>query len=508
MASITVGALSGYTQRRLLTLGLAVSLTIAVTGGTALFLLGWPLVVLVAGLVLSVWLVTCPRQGFYALLAVITFIDGTTSLPHANAAIIYRGIDDLVGIGLLPLSPLDMGIGLLVLGTVLQTARDGSLRLGGLFWPLLLLTGAILIGYWQGITTGGNPTVAFHEVRALLYLLPVYFLTANLVREPGHIRQLSITFAIAVSVMAFATLWEHFTVIRPGRLTTVLDLSFAHENGLFTGLMVILAGGMMVWGRQLAPRVILGLLALLALAALLVMQRRLAVLALDVGLLVLAVAMLRWNWRLFILILPVALVGGMLYLSTYWNSTGSLGQGARVVRSAIGDEAYDEDRSSDDYRQREEFNVWANIRWNPVRGLGFGHVYAFPASLPDLTAWWPLQQYIPHNTILWLWMKGGILAFVLVATAFGYAMTRGMMLVRVQSTPLLQAWSAGAAAMVPMMFLFAWYDLGLVVVRATIIFAICLGIISAIESMQSLYDRKSDNKVYSTNRTSILEYGG
>ncbi len=77
-------------------------------------------------------------------------------------------------------------------------------------------------------------------------------------------------------------------------------------------------------------------------------------------------------------------------------------------------------------------------------------------------------------------MKGGMPTFILTMALFGHAMMRGMALTRRRLEPLLRAWAIAVAAAVPMVFLFAWYDLGLTSVRTLFFFAFCLGLITVI----------------------------
>ena len=494
MSAATLGERHTYAQGQYRGTALVIALASSIFGGAALFIVGWPAAALFGASALGAWLLLQPRQGFYGLLAAVIIIEGSSGIAFVRPAeAMYRGIDDLVGPSV-PFSPLELGMVVLILGTVRLASRSHPLRLGESFWPLALLTGVILFGLMRGMNTGGDGLIGFHEIRALLYLLPVYFLTINLVRERRHFYELAVVLVLAASIMAMGAMWTHLALVRPGRFSGTLDLGFAHENAVFAGLVVILMVAMMIWGKGFGPRFVLVVPGLLALAAILVMKRRVGIIALDAGLLLLSLVLLRNHWRLFLVVMPILLVAGMIYLGAYWNATGGLGQGARAFRTAIGQEAAAEDLSSKEYREREAFNVESNIRWQPFWGLGFGKAYAMPAPLPDLTGFWPFQRYIPHNTILWTWMKGGILAFILVLAVFGYAMMRGMALARKRLEPLLRAWAIVAAASVLMVFLFAWQDLGLASLRTMIVFGFCLGVITVIGSLPDEEEGPADSQ--------------
>ena len=60
------------------------------------------------------------------------------------------------------------------------------------------------------------------------------------------------------------------------------------------------------------------------------------------------------------------------------------------------------------------------MRVNRVFGVGFGRPFIQFQQLPDLTSFWPLQFFTPHQSVLWLWLKMGwlgisvVLGFVVV----------------------------------------------------------------------------------------------
>lgn len=488
MAALTYERQVLYTplQRRLLAVSLAGGLTLV--GAFGILTVGWIAAALLFVAVASVWLVLNPRLGLYAIMAAVLVIEGASGLAFVRpAAVIYSGIDDLIGFGP-PLAPLDAAIGFVLFGALLQARNERrALRFGQFFLPIALLTVALILAWVRGVNSGGDLTIGFHELRALFYLPIVYFLTVNLVRERRQLFQLGAVIVLAILAVALGALSTHFSVVRPGEADASLDVVFqAHENALFAAIIVVLALAHTLWGRRLGPRLILGAIGFVAVAGLLVMKRRLGILALDAGVVILALTIIRHNWRLSVVILPALVVIGAVYLALYWDASGGLGQGARSFRTVVGEEPAGEDSSSSDYREIESFNVETNIRWQPLLGSGFGHSYEFVRELPDLTGFWPFQPYIPHNTIYWTWMKGGIPAFVLTLALFGYAMMRGAQVARRKmDDPLLKAWAITTAAAVPMVFLFAWGDLGLTVARTTLLFGVCLGMLVIIDRLSA-----------------------
>jgi hypothetical protein len=445
--------------------------------------IGWNVVLLVAGIGAAGLLYAYPRQGLLVLVGLVILVEGSSAYSFIRPLDdMYRGVDNQFGVKALPASPLELGMVLVLLGAIKQRA-GGGVALGPSFYPILAVCFVFLLGLAHGIQTGGDAMVGLREIRPMLYLPVIYLASANLIREREHFRELTIVFIAATLMISVGALWTHVTRIRTGELTGSLDLVFSHENALFAGMLILFCIGMFIWTKDHRLRLLLSLPALIALAGLLVMKRRVGIIALDAGVLLMAIALLRTNTRAALMLLPLMAVLGILYLGAYWNETGGLGQGARSFRTVIGQESTAEDQSSRDYRDIEASNVSQNIRWHPVWGSGFGHEYEFVQPLPDLSAFWPMQPYIPHNTILWSWMKGGLAALLVVFGLFGYALTKGMGLVNKRFDPLLKAWTMAATAAVIMVFLFAWWDLGLVSLRLMTVFGLCLGLLGTLGAM-------------------------
>lgn len=480
MTAISSTRLAGPQPLQYRTLAVLVGLLAAAVMCAALAMWEWRAGVAVAGVAAAGWAFAKPRYGLYTVLAAVVIIEGNSAYAFVRPlADIYRGLDNLLNMEFLPFSPLEIGIMVILLGAIRQSTSVGF-RYGPSFAPMIAVAAIFLVGLARGMETGADGMQGLREIRAVLYLPPLYLASANLIRTREHIRQLTIVLIAAITFMSVGALHTHFTEVRTGQFTGSLDLLFSHENAIFGGLLVVFLTASIVWAKDNRTRLILAIPAVIALAAVMIMKRRIGIIALDTGLLLVALAVFKTNIRLSLILLPFVVALGVVYLGMYWDQTGGLGQGARSFRTVVGQESTAEDKSSEDYRDIEAFNVRENISWQPVWGTGFGHEYQFVRPLPDLTGFWPMQRYIPHNTILWSWMKGGILALVLVLALFGHSLMKGMGLIRKQSDPLLRSWAIAATAAVLMTFLFAWWDLGLVSLRVMTVFGMCLGILAAL----------------------------
>jgi O-antigen ligase len=124
---------------------------------------------------------------------------------------------------------------------------------------------------------------------------------------------------------------------------------------------------------------------------------------------------------------------GAVYTAAYWNQEyGALAQPARAIRSQI--DPSERDESSDVYREIERYDLEQTIRDNRLFGVGFGRPFVQYKLLPNLTSFWPLQLYTPHQNVLWLWLKVGFLGISVVLAAFAIALRRCLTVIREQAT--------------------------------------------------------------------------
>jgi hypothetical protein len=210
-----------------------------------------------------------------------------------------------------------------------------------------------------------------------------------------------------------------------------------------------------------SPRLRLGvvLLAIPCLVAYVVAQRRAAVVALAVGIIMFSIVLHRRDRRAFWWFVPAVAVLSVMYLGAFWNAQGSLGFPAQAIKSVVapGQLGY-EDRSSDVYRQYEAFNIWYTIQSDPIRGLGFGRQFYQPISLPDIS-FFVFWQYLPHNSILWMWIKTGYFGFVAMLYLFARTIQRGSISVARINNPDHLAFAIAALGYVVMYIVFAYVDI-------------------------------------------------
>jgi hypothetical protein len=102
----------------------------------------------------------------------------------------------------------------------------------------------------------------------------------------------------------------------------------------------------------------------------------------------------------------------LLYVVAGWNHATGVFKGAAMIRSIVDSKS----DASTEWRDLENYDLFYTLKSSPVLGVGYGHPYIDQIHLPDVEAFYKLEHFIPHNSILGLWAYGGIIGFSLLWT--------------------------------------------------------------------------------------------
>jgi hypothetical protein len=116
-------------------------------------------------------------------------------------------------------------------------------------------------------------------------------------------------------------------------------------------------------------------------------------------------------------------------MPAYWHNDGVVGQPARAVRSEVAPDA--RDLQSNQYRNAENFNLLLNIKQSGPLGKGFGLRINYVSPIVDITNVDPAISFLPHNGLLYIWMRLGILGELLLWLLVAAAIIRASQLARV-----------------------------------------------------------------------------
>jgi O-antigen ligase len=188
-------------------------------------------------------------------------------------------------------------------------------------------------------------------------------------------------------------------------------------------------------------------------------QRRAGVIALGVGL-AFVVLTLWWRHRIkFFAVAPIMLIVVSGYTAAFWNNQSDAGFPAQAIKTVIApDSASEKDKSSDEYRKAENFDINFTIKAAPVLGLGFGQAFYRPIPLPDIS-FFEFYQYIPHNSILWIWIKTGVFGFLSMMVMFAVAIRAGVATLVKERDPTAAALAIVGITYIAMFAVFAFVDI-------------------------------------------------
>ena len=198
---------------------------------------------------------------------------------------------------------------------------------------------AVIVGHLHG----GSFRVAMMEARPYVYLAATYFLTSVMVRDRRAIRALLWAF---VGAVAFKALQGTYVWIDNRHLVPKPEAYISHEASYFFVIFMLLVltlwlfdqrGKLRTWATWLLPLVIW---------ANIVNDRRAAWEMLGGGLLCLGVILYKaMPIRRHVLaksVVGLALVSA-IYFPVMWNSSSSLGQPARAIKSQVNPSVRDDD---------------------------------------------------------------------------------------------------------------------------------------------------------------------
>jgi hypothetical protein len=425
-----------------------------------------------------------PRLGLYlAFGLVLVFEPGVADPLMLPGTYLHGGLSSLIGLSGAIASPLELLLVLTFLVWIGQVVlrRGAGLRGGGLLWPVLLFTLALVAGLVRGVASGGNLNVALWEARSLFYVVICYLLAANTVRTRRHVQWLMAVTVGASGLFALEGAYRKVVLIDGQVLDVPKDFLFAHDTVVFLGTLIVAAIAQQTFGAARWQRLAGLLLVPLTGYTLLATERRAGYIGLVVALLACALVFLVAHRKAFFLFSLPLLIGGAIYLPLFWNNTGLAGQPARAVRSLTQPDP--RDAASNYYRVLETHNVRTTILANPVLGVGFGQPFYFVVPLPSL-AWWPFWHYEPHNNVLWVWLKTGAGGFIVFWTLMGTAVARAAFLVKTLRLPETRAFALVAMNGIIGALTFSYVDLGLVSGRITVFLGTLLGVLAVLDRLE------------------------
>ena len=400
-----------------------------------------------------------PRYGIYLLIFLALVGDGilTYSLPFtknfSSAESLLYLHDSLV------ISPLETYILFTFVSWLGRGAMQRKIEFyrNDLFWPAMVFITFIVFGLVYGIGTGGNVTIALWESRSIFYMIALFILASNLFTERSHFH--SALWAAMVAVFIEGVIGSYyFLVVLRGSLAGV-DAITEHSAAIHMNTLFVYLLAAWLYKESTARRIMLPLMVPPVLLAYLATQRRAAFVTLIVALALMTIFLFKENRRAFWLIVPTTAVLGVLYLGAFWNSSSALGQPAQAVKSVIAeDQANAADQSSNVYRELENLNTGFTVHQRPLTGVGFGQKFYIVWEMPDISffEWW---EYLPHNSIIWIWIKSGVGGFVAMLYLISKTIFTGVGLLMRIKGDAIRAVVLTSTLYIVMHFIYAYVDI-------------------------------------------------
>ena len=468
---VTIGLIAGLASRNPMTAGMVIGL------------------LLVAPII---W--NRPAMGAYLLIGGVAvfeafplgFQDSVT-----DQTLFFQTISSAHDLKFLVLSGAEILI-VLTLGTVaLRRMAVGSkpLELGPLFWPIGVYAVVVGFGLVYGLGRDGYWETALNEARSQAYIFLVYLLVVNTIHERRQVNRMLWLFLIGVAIKGLIGTWRYMVTLG-GDLTLVEALSrntnsiLSHEESYLFALFFLLALILFLFRGHRGQLLFILLAAAPILIAFVANQRRSGSLVLIIGILVVIGLsyLLTKSRRRTILLTGIALVIALpAYLAVTWNGQSLAAEPARAVRSLFSPGG--RDAASNDYRRIEALNLKYNIQDRPLLGSGFGHPMSLYIPLPWIGDRFNNWDVVPHNTILWVWMRLGIVGFTAFWFLLGRSIVAAIMAAKRVSDPFLQSVCAfTVVALITWVFM-GMVDMGIVDFRATVLIGLLIGLVSRIPQM-------------------------
>lgn len=435
----------------------AVALYVSVTmvrSGADPIVVAWLLYAIALALILY-----RPRYGIYLLLF-LGLVGDSVLMPwfpfaknfSSEESIFFLHPDFII-------SPVELTLTVTLFAWLIRQfgARRVEFYTGPLFWPALIFLAFTCFGVLWGLGRGGDVTIGLFEARPLFYLPIMMVLVSNLLTKRQHASHLM--WAIMLALFIEALIGSHYVIFVLGGTLRNVESITEHGAAVHMNTVFIFAAAVWIYKTSAVKRILLPLMLPVVLLAFMATQRRAAFLALAVACLLLAYVLFKERPYAFWLIMPPLALLGVAYIAAYWNAGGALGKPAQAVKSIVAPGDLNlRDQLSNVYRVLENINVRQTIRAAPLTGFGFGHPFLLVLPLPDIS-FFKYWQYLPHNSILWIWIKMGVGGFVAMLYLVGMAIMTSVRTWWQMPRNELSAIALTATLYLVMHFLYAYVDI-------------------------------------------------
>jgi hypothetical protein len=365
--------------------------------------------------------------------------------------------------------------------------RRVKISTGFLGGVMLMFIAFVAIAIVNGLATGGIFTRALLEARPMVYLVIAYLISLNTGDDhEERMRKLMWISAICISIKAVHALIRYYVELGGA---TIPEIGIgAHEESFFFDFYILQF--IVLSMARYEPKLRRMMLVFLPIVVWMdiINQRRVATAAfvyLIPTLIIMAFLAFK-QYRAALargtIIFTIFMIG---YLMFFWNNTSSFGQPAHAIKSQFTPDA--RDLSSDLYRDAEDANLIETMKINPIFGYGYGKEFLIIHPMVDLRSIDPLIHFIPHNSLLWIWMRLGVLGYTVFWLLVGGVIVQATYICKKEdATDAEKVIAMLAATVVVMNLVFGLYDIQLASIRNMLFVGIWIGLLAKVRvSMDS-----------------------
>lgn len=399
---------------------------------------------------------------------------------------IFTSLDSGLNLSGLVMSPMDIAVVLLLLVWLTRgvTHRDLSVprsQVAASIGVMVLLAAlALLRGLLSSAPAVGGQSAAsasLWEFRPWAYLGAAFLLSSQFIRTRRAVQAVLWTFVLG---SGFKAMQGVYIWIRTRSEIPRPQAVLAHEASIFFAIFTILTLCLWLYGHRGRLRTTATVLLPLVIFADVANDRRDAILIMGAEMIVLAVLAYRalpHRRKLIRRAVAVSLIMLAVYLPIEWNGSGTLADVALALRSGIAPDA--RDAQSNQYRLDENADLGNMILKSPLIGTGFGvpiqYLYT-PVYTIDQTD--TFIHYVPHNTLLYIWVRMGIAGEVGVLMLAAAGILTGVRASRSEDGEVAALGTLVACTTVGWVVM-GYTDMGFWWFRIAIAFGILLGVLHA-----------------------------
>jgi hypothetical protein len=282
---------------------------------------------------------------------------------------------------------------------------------------VLVALGAVIFMELYGILQGGSVRFSMLQFRPLLFLVLFSLGFGLAMRRRKFVIPVMGALVLAAFIRACFGIWGWWTVMRHGVKTDDLGggmYVMTHSDGVLAVAAVLILA---YWVLHRFSPLLLGFSGFVGgvvFFGIIINNRRLAFVGLAFALFTIYFILDRGMRgrlnRILIVLAPFLAV----YIAIGLTIDRPWTRPVQVLKSVA-----DSEDASSKTRDIENFNVMFTARDVPLLGTGFGREYNERVVAYDISRVFEAYRYVPHNSLLWLLMAGGLIGF----TAFWSMLT-------------------------------------------------------------------------------------